>query len=536
MRSLILVAAMALVAVAGCSRRDTPVVHGNRHGILHLGNGAEPQNLDPHRATGISEHNILSALLEGLVTEAPASLEPRPGTAERWTVSDDGLTYTFHLREEARWSNGDPVTAQDFAFSFRRILSPGLGAPYAYMLYCLKGAEAFHRGDTDDFGSVGVSTPDTHTLILSLRTPVPYFLSLLNHCSWFPVHPPTIQAAGPIDALGTTWTRPGTYVGNGAFRLQSWEPNKVITVQKSETYWNHSQVQLNAVHFHAIAENSIEEHAFRAGQLHVTGTVPLDRIAHYRRQAPDRLLIHPYLGCYYYLFNVRRPPLDDPRVRMALALAIDREQLVEHVTRGGELPAYHFTPPDTAGYTATARLSGSVAEARQLLAEAGYPDGEGMRTLELLYNSSEAHADIAAVIQQMWSRNLGIEVRLVNMEWKVYVEQTQRGAFDIARAGWIGDYLDPNTFLDMWVTDGGNNRAGWSSPDYDAHIRAAAAGTSQAARFAAFQAAEAILMREVPIMPVYFYVSKSLIQPSVRGWHPNILDRHPLTHLSLHPE
>jgi len=500
--------------------------------ILLLGNSSEPKDLDPHIVTGVTEHNIISALMEGLVTEDPVTLEPRPGAAERWAVSDDGKTYTFYLQPHALWSNGDPVTAADFIYSFRRILSPELGAPYAYMLFCVRNAQDFHDGKCP-FEKVGFSAPDAATLVISLTAPLPYFLSMLSHNAWFPVHPPTIEAYGGISALHSKWTLPGRYVGNGPFNLEEWQANKQITVTKSSTYWDRESVSLSAIRFLAIGDHKIEERAFRAGQLHVTGTVPMDRIPYYREHDAQKLLIAPYLGCYYYLFNVNRPPLDDPRVRKALALAIDRDQIVTHVTKGGEVSARNFTPPGTGGYTAKACLAGGIPEAKALLAEAGYPNGDGLRPMQLLYNTSDAHGRLAQVIQQMWKQNLNVDIELVNMEWKVYLEQTQQGDFDIARAGWIGDYADPNTFLDMWVTKGGNNRTGWSNADYDRHIQAASSGLPQSERFDHFQSAEQILMDEAPIMPLYFYVSKSLIHPAVKGWYPNILDHHPYKAISL---
>jgi oligopeptide transport system substrate-binding protein len=524
-----------LLLLVGCAKRETLVQHGDRNQILHLGNGSEPKDLDPHLVTGVTEHNILSALLEGLVSEDPVSLDPVPGTASRWDISEDGLVYTFQLRPDAKWSNGDPVNAEDFVFSYRRMLKPSLGSPYAYMLYCLRNAEAYHRGEIEDFAKVGVKAVDTQTLQLSLRAATPYFLSLLNHFSWFPVHPATILAHGSIDTIGSKWTRPEHYIGNGPFTLKDWQPNKEIAVTKSKTYWDRKNVRLNGIHFYPIGDHTIEERAFRAGQLHVTGTVPIDRIAYYRTRNPSMIRLDPYLGCYYYLFNVTRPPLDNPKVRRALALAINREQITRYVTRANESPALNFTPPGTAGYTARAQLVGDLTDARQLLAEAGYPDGKGFPTLSLLYNTSDAHARIAEVIQQMWVTGLGINVELVNMEWKVYLAQTQSGNYDIARAGWIGDYVDPNTFLDMWVTGGGNNRARWSNTDYDALIRKASEALDTDARLELFQQAESILINELPIMPIYFYRSKSLVQPSVRGWNPTLLDHHPYKHLWLEP-
>ena len=531
-RSALLLACL-LPIVTSCAQRETPVQIGDREQILHLGNGSEPSDLDPHRVTGVTEHNIISALLEGLVSEDPHDLSPRPGVAERWTVSADGRVYTFRLRPDARWSNGDPVRATDFAYAFKRMLSPRRGAPYAYMLFCLDKAEAYNKEEITNFADVGVHVQDDHTLILTLTTPVAYFLSLLNHYSWFPVHPPTIDAFGGIDAIGSHWTHAGNFVGNGAFTLEHWKPNDVIAVRKSATYWDHEIVTLNEIHFHPIGDPNIEERSFRVGQLHVTGTIPMDRIQHYRDKAPELLRLDSYLGCYYYHFNVTRSPLDNVTLRRALAMAVDRESIVKYVTKAGEEPAYHFTPPETAGYSATARLPFNLARARELLAEAGYPEGRGLRKIQLLFNTSDAHARIAQVIQQMWEKGLGVEIELVNMEWKVYLDHTQEKKYDIARAGWISDYEDPNSFLDMWVTDGGNNRSGWSNAEYDALIAKARGVLDTAARYNIFQKAEEILLREAPILPIYFYKSKSLIQPSVQGWHPTILDHHPYKYIRL---
>lgn len=524
---------LALIVGQGCTRRETPVERGIREGTLHFGNLSEPASLDPHVVTGISEHNVISSLLEGLVGEHPKTLEPVPGVARDWHISEDGTTFTFYLNPDAQWSNGDPVTADDFVFSWQRILTPSLGAPYAYMLYAIDQAQAFHRGDIDRFEDVGIKAVDQHTLKVHLHTPMPYFLSLLAHTAWLPVHPATVLAHGTIGEPGTAWATVGHYIGNGPFVLAAWQPHQYIRVRKSETYWDSDQVTLNAIVFHPIGDHSIEERAFRAGQLHITGTVPAERIAFYRRHNPDVLRLEPYLGCYYYLFNTRRPPLDNPNVRKALALAIQRQRITRHITRGGEQPAYHFTPPDTGGFTSRHALEGTPDDARRLLAKAGYPNGEGFPELTVLYNTADTHARIAEAIQQMWKEQLNINVTLVNMEWKVYLEQTRNGHYDIARAGWIADYLDPNTFLDLWVTDGGNNRTGWSHAAYDQLINQASRTANQEKRFSLFQEAERLLSEEAPIMPIYFYQSKSLVHPSVQGWYANVLDRHPWKHLSL---
>ncbi|MBD3320648.1 MAG: peptide ABC transporter substrate-binding protein, partial [Chitinivibrionales bacterium] len=422
-----------------CGKRRTAVESGIEDQVLHIGNGAEPQDLDPHIVTGVPEHAIISALLEGLVAENPKDLHPVPGAAEKWDISDDRRVYTFYLRDNGRWSNGDPVTAHDFVYSFRRILSPALGSEYSYMLYCMRNAERYNKGEIDDFSLVGAAAVDSHTLVITLGSPTPYFLSLLAHYSWFPVHPGTIEKHGAIDRRGSKWTRAENYTGNGPFVLNRWEVNRVIIAEKSPTYWDADNVRLNAIHFHPIESEQTEERAFRSGQLHVTNGVPSHKIEYYRENSPELLRIDPYLGTYYYLVNTVRPPLDNPLVRRALSTAIDRTAIVENVLKGGQLPAHHFTPPGTAGYTACAHIASNPEKARELLARAGYPGGNGFPQIEVLYNTLESHQLVAQAIQEMWKKELGIEVSLINQEWKVFLNTQKNMEFDISRAGWIGD-------------------------------------------------------------------------------------------------
>jgi oligopeptide transport system substrate-binding protein len=521
------------ILLSGCSKRESPVKIGNREQILHLGNGSDPQDLDPHTTTGIPESNIIKALTEGLVSIDPADLTPVPGAAESWDISDDKLTYTFHLRKSGVWSNGDPVTASDFVFSFQRILSPALGCAYAYMLFCIENGEKYYKEEITDFSMVGVKAIDDYTLRIKLRAPTPYFLSSIHHHSWFPVHPATVLKYGTIDQIGNAWTKPGNYVGNGPFTLQLWGYDKKIVVKKSDSYWDKAMVRLNEIHFYPIGDHKVEERSFRAGQLHVTSTIPLDRVPHYIDSKSPLLHIAPYLGTYYYAMNVNRPPFDNIKVRRALALAIDREKIVKYVTKGKEKPAYNFTPPETAGYTARAQIVGGPEEARKLLSEAGFPNGEGFPKTQLLYNTSDAHARLAAAIQHMWKTELNIHIELVNMEWKVFLATTQEKKYDISRQAWVGDYVDPNTFLDMWITGRGNNRAGYSNKKYDELLEKAATAMDQKERHEYFQEAEKLLLEEMPIIPVYFYVSKSLVKPSVKGWLPNVLDDHPYKHIHL---
>jgi oligopeptide transport system substrate-binding protein len=524
---------VALGLAAGCARHETDVQRGNREQVLYRGMGYEPTDLDPHLATGIAEGNVITALFEGLVVEDPRDLHPIPGVAERWEISPDGLNYTFFLRADARWSNGQPVTAPDFVGSWQRLLTPSLQADNASLLDVLQGAAAFRRGLTKDFSSVGAVAVDARTLRVTLEHPTADFLTRLTQWAWSPLYLPGVAASGALYERGNPWTRPGRLVGNGAFVLQSWEPDKLLVLAKSPTYWDAARVRLQAVQLYPIDSLDTEERAFRAGQLHVTDALPVGKIDAYRRDAPQFLRIDPYLGTYYYAFNLRRPYLSDARVRRALALAVDRGAIVQKILHGGEAPAMAFTPPGVAGYVPAARLQTDFPAARRLLAEAGYPGGQGLPPFELLYNNSENHRLIAEAIQEMWRRELGVEVRLVNQELKVVLADRRAGDFQILRGDWIADYPEPSSFLDIWRSDSGNNYGGWSDPDYDALLFRAERTSAAAARFALWQKAEALLLQGAPLIPIYHYTHVFLLQPSVQGWYANPLDHHPYKYVWL---
>ncbi|MGH7955814.1 MAG: peptide ABC transporter substrate-binding protein, partial [Opitutaceae bacterium] len=313
-----------LLFSAGCFKRESAVEKGNRDQVLHRGIGADPSDLDPHVATNLAEVDLVSALFEGLVVEDPVDLHPVPGVASRWDISPDQVTYTFHLRPEARWSDNTPVTAQDFVESWRRVLTPSLGAENAGMLYVLRGAEAFHKGTSKEFTNVGVKATDAHTLRVVLEHPTPYFLSLLTHPAWLPVPLAAVTAHGNAYARGVPWTRPGRLVGNGAFQLKAWQPNREIVVEKSPTYWDAARVRLNGIHFYPIENLDAEERTFRSGQLHLTYVLPFGKSEAYRRTAPHLLRTDPYLNTYFFRLNVRQSALSNERVRRALALAVDR--------------------------------------------------------------------------------------------------------------------------------------------------------------------------------------------------------------------
>lgn len=509
---------------------ETRVEEGNRLGLLHLGNGADPESLDPHLTTGVPEYQILKGLLEGLINEDGKTLEPLPGVAERWDVSKDGLVYTFHLRRDAKWSNGDPVTAGDFVFSFTRMLSPRLGAEYAYMLYVIRNGASYHRGGEE---KPAVEALDEFTLQVTLEAPSPFFIRMLNHHAFYPVHAPTLRALGGETDRSNPWARPETFVGNGPFTLEEWSLQERIFLKKSETYWNRDKVKLNGIFFYPVEDLQTEERMFRSGLLHRTSGVPLPRIPFYQKDDSGVFVSEPYLTTYYYLLNTSRPPLDDVRVRQALALSIQRGLITEQLLKAGERPATWFTPPNTGGFTPSRELKEDLEKAKRLLADAGFPEGRGFPELTLLYNTSESHRAIAQVVQQMWKRHLGIQVQLQNQEWQSYMISRRSLNFDVARAGWAGDYADPHNFLDLHLSNGGNNHTGWGSDAYDRLIHKASGETDSVKRFEYYDQAEKILLEEMPLIPIYWYTRNYLLHPSVKGWHANILDRHNYTEIYL---
>lgn len=523
----------ALSLLSGCLKRESNVQRGDREGVLHRGIGADPTDLDPHVATNLAEVDLVSALFEGLVVEDPVDLHPAPGVAARWEVSPDQLTYTFYLRPEAKWSDGKPVTAEDFVASWRRVLTPSLGAENAGMLYVLQGAEAFHKGATKDFATVGVKATDARTLRVTLEHPAIYFLSLLTHAAWLPVPLSTVSAHGDAYSRGVPWTRPGRFVGNGAFQLKAWHPNREIVVEKSATYWDAARVRLNGIAFYPIESLDAEERAFRSGQLHVTYVLPYGKVDAYRQNSPQFLRTDPYLNTYFFRLNVRQAPLNNERVRRALALAVDRTAIVEKILRGGQKPATAVTPPGLPGYTPPPGAVSNVATARTLLAEAGFPGGKGLPPLEMLYNTSANHRLIAEAVQEMWRRELGVDVRLINQEFKVVLSERRAGRYQILLSDWVGDYLDASTFLDLWRSDNGNNHTGWASREYDALMFAAARTADPVARAADMQKAEALMLAAAPVIPLYYNTHVFLVQPSVKGWNPTLLDHHPYKHVWL---
>lgn len=514
---------LGVLWLAGCSKRETLVDRATRDGIMLVGNGAEPSDLDPQTITGIPERNITAAMFEGLTRSDPTTLEARPGAAERWDISADGLIYTFHLRAGLQWSDGVPLTAKDFYASFRRLLSPQLASDNADQLYLIVNAEAYHKGTLKDFSQVGLRVIDDRTLELRLRYPAPFLLKTMAARSWYPVPMHVIEKHGDPLLPGNQWTRAGNHVGNGPFVLKAWESNSFVELARSPTYWNRATVKLNGIRFIPIENQPAEEAAFRSGQLHKTERVPLAKIAVYRREAPEKLHIHPFSGVYYFNFNVKEAPFTDVRVRRALAMAVDRESLVRNVTLAGETPAYHFTPEGLGGYTSRARTKLDFDEARRLLAEAGYPGGKGLPPITLLYNTAENHRAIAEALQQTWKRELGIELKLENQEWKVYLSNMQHGFYQLCRAGLIMEPYDPTQFLRVFTKDSGFNRTNWSDPEYDRLYEEIMQSNDPVKRLEMMQRMEEILTDAMPILPVYYYTNQYLMDPRVKGWEDNLL-------------
>ncbi len=518
-----------LIFLIGCSENISPVDSGLEQQIYHHGNGSEPQGIDPHIVTGVPEHHILISLCEGLTIPNP---NPKgsdgyiPGTAESWSISDDGKEYIFKLNKNAKWSNGDPVTADDFVWSWKRILTASLGSQYPDMLYYLVGAYEYHNGQIDNFDEVGVKAIDTHTLKVNLKNPTPFFIGLLSHYSTWPVHKETVLKHGDIDDRNGEWTRPGNFVCNGPFQLKTWELNNKIVVEKNPHYYDASMVRLNEIHYYPVSNVMTEDRMFRAGQLHLTSSMPTQKCPIYIEEKNPNLKIDPYMGTYFYRINTENETLNDVRVRKALAYSIDRQLLVDKVTQCGQIPAYSFTPPGSNGYQPSTEIPYDPVLAKQLLAEAGYSSDNPFPKLEILFNTNEGHRKVALAIQQMWQNELGIEVELVNQDWKVYLSREMVGDFQISRAGWIGDYEDPNTFLDLMRPNRGNNKTGWENMEFDALVEEANTINDQEKRYELLNEAEKILIDNMPIIPLYTYVRVYQLSPDVKGFNPHILDHH----------
>jgi len=490
--------------------------------------GGEVATLDPTRMTALQDGRVAAALFEGLTVLDAHDLKPRAGVASRWTVSPDGLTYTFDLRPDAKWSDGRPVTAEDFAWTWRRALDPKTAAEYAYMLYPIRGARAYYdemqkTSGEGDWTKVGVRVESPLRLTVELQQPTAYFLDLTAFATYLPVR------GDIVERYGERWTMPPQVITNGAYRLVEWRFRSRMRWERNPHYWNVAAVPLERIELRVFDDLNTALLAYETGAVDMTTVVPglaIEPLLEARRLGKrSDVLYATNLGTYFYRFNCTRQPLTDARVRRALAMAIDRKAVIERAARGGQQPYFTLVPPGMPGYTSPPGLVEDVEAAKRLLAEAGYGSGDGLPELAVLVNKGGDHVPIAQMIQQQWRERLGIRVRIEQVEWKVFLDTIQHLDYQVARGGWYGDYIDPNTFLDMFVTGGGNNQTGWSNAAYDALIARAAKETDAQARMKIFAEAEAILVRETPIFPIYVYTTTMLVRPGLEGLEPNLMNR-----------
>lgn len=511
---LVLAVVMALSMVfSGCGKKAEPPAKPAVPQVITYNLSTEPETLDPAASTGKTEATVQMALFEGL-TRLDKDNQVIPGIAEKWDISEDGLKYTFYLRD-AKWTNGDAVTAYDFEYAWKRLLDPEMANEYAYQAWYIKGAEEYSNGE-GKIEDVAIRALDAKTFEFELHTKTPYFLSLTAFPNLYPVNKAVAEA-------NKDWhTAVETFVSNGPFKMTSWEHNQKIVLSKNESYWAADSVKLETINMVMIESADTELTMFDTDQIDIAETTPTVETA--RLIAEGKATVYDDLATYYYMFNVNKKPFDDVRVRRALTLAIDRQSIIDNVTQAGQKPALAFVPggiPDAEPGKEYREVGGDlfkedVAEAKRLLAEAGYPDGKNFPAVELLYNTSEGHKKIAEAIQEMWNTNLGIQVTLTNQEWGVYLQTRKAGDYQVARAGWGADYIDAMTFMDMWVTGGGNNQTNWGNAEYDRLIDVAKKNSDNAVRQQAMHDAEKILMEEMPILPIYFYTNVNMYKPWVK--------------------
>ena len=625
--------------VLSCDNR-TSVEKATEAGILVIGNSNEPKGLDLHLVSGVLESNIIRALFEGLAVEHPSEDSTAlPGAATSWSANDDFTVWTFKLQPEGKWSDGVPVTAHDFVFSYQRMLHPKIPAKYSDMLYFMKNAEIVNRDlrslallkDLDDIGiphtalkdppfskdgeintkpfkgkalkevstadratyiqgfgldgigaeglkiiandlslvnwpekmplesrknlinlligyveklgagtyqdinaiaPLGVKAIDDHTLQITLRGPVPFLPEITKHYTWYPVPRHTILKYGKIYSAFTDWTDPGNMTSNGPFKLKSWNPTHHIEVERNPHYWDYKTVSLNGIRYLPISNTYTESRMFLDDQIHMTYTLPPEMIPYAREHLPENLRQEAYVGVRFMRVNTKTKPLDDPRVRHALAAAINQASLIDNVLQGGQLPAHGITPP-FGDYVTPNAVNFDPEKAKKLLADAGFPDGKGFPEFKFLTTDRDAGRRNAEAFQAMWKKHLNINIRIEQREWTTYLQRQYDKDYDICAGGWIGDYLDPTTFLEMWIKDGGNNNTAWSSTEYEAKLREAENTADAKRRLEILAEAESILVKDLPVIPVYWYTTNYLLRTEVEGWDPLLLNNHPFKFVRL---
>lgn len=502
---------------------------------FNRGYDADPETLDPHKTSTVSEAHLIRDLFENLVIH-DARGRVAPGVAESWTVSPDGKSYTFALRANARWSNGDPVVAGDFEYSLKRIMTPATGAKYANILYPILNAEAFNKGQGKTADDMGVKAVDTRTLRINLERPTPYFLELLTHQTGAPVHRPSVER------FGADFVKPGNLVSNGAFRLVENVPNSHIRLAKNPTFHDAGAVKVDIVNFIPHPDLAAGARRFLAGELHVTTDIPADQIKFLRQRLGDQVKITPYLGTWYFAFNTAKAPFDDVRVRRALSMVIDREFLAEQVWQETMVPAFGWIPPGIGNYVPnpvevdykTKSPIDREDEAKKLLAAAGFGPGGKKLSVQIRYNTTDNNRASAVAIADMW-KQIGVETTTINTDTRTHFAHLRDGGdFDVARAGWIGDYSDPQNFLFLLQSDNkGFNYARWSNAEFDALMKQAGDEIDLGKRAQILARAEAIVARDHPYVGLLFYSNRNLISNKVEGYIPNLRGANPSRFVSI---
>lgn len=491
--------------------------------MLNLYNGAEPEYLDPGIISGTVEHHILVDTFEGLTTYNPKDSTPVAGVANGWKVSPDGLVYTFSLRKEAKWSDGTPVTAQDFEYAWKRVLKPETASKSAFLLYYVKNGEAYNQGKIKDPNLVGVKALNDTTLQVTLEYPAPFFLGVTANAPLSPVK------KSVVEKFGDKWVLPGNMVSNGAYMLKAWTPLKEVVIVKNPYYWNKANVKIGSVRYFPLEDRDTAIKKFDVGELDTVYQLPGIRVPAMSKR-PD-FMAFPTNAVYYYEFNTKKPPFNNPKLRQAVAMAMDRNAITKFIMQGGEKPSGHMVPDGMPGYKSVGDIPFDVARAKKLLVEAGYPTPDKVPPIEIVYNTDLNHKRLAEAVQQMLKQNLGITVALRNMEWKSYLKARTAGDFQIARAGWVGDYLDPYTFLEIFKTGSSTNYSGWSNKQYDELLEQANRELNPAKRMELMAQAEKILLDEAPVSPTHIYTDTWLVNPKLKGFYGNLINIHPVKNM-----
>ncbi len=492
--------------------------------IFHRGNYSEPHSLDPHISEGVYSSHIQRDLYQGLIGETPSG-DLMPGAATSWDINEDGTEYIFHIRPNARWSNGDPLTADDFVFSWRRVVDPATASNYSQMLAPIVNAEKIIKGESP-ITELGVKAINKKTLHVKLHSPTPFFLGLLTHSIAYPIHPESFKKHGEKH------TRPGNLISNGAYMLDEWEIQSHIKVVKNKYYWDNDNTIIDSVYFYPTEDLNGEVLRYRAGELDFTYQLPVSQIDRLKETLPDELHIVPFLGIYYYGLNLTQPPFKDSPVelRQALSMAIDREILTDKVLKDGSFPAYGWVPPGTLGYKSKEYPWGKLTQderrkkALELYKEAGYSEENPFR-VEIRYNTDQNHKKVALAIAAMWKKNLGVITTIINQEWKVYIDVRQQQRLTQAfRSGWIGDYNDPFSFIEMGLSYNGMNKTGYKKPEFDNLVEQSIKAKTPEERTSLLEQAETMMLNDFPYIPIYYYTTTRLVKPYVGGYVNNIMD------------